>query len=74
METIEKEAMKPENYLYAIKDSVDLQNTVKEWYERRYGVTIDPETEMTSLLGSQDGLAHLALTLVDEQPNMWCCE
>lgn len=26
----------------------------------------DPETEMTSLLGSQDGLAHLALTLVDE--------
>lgn len=34
--------MKPENYLYAIKDSVDLQNTVKEWYERRYGVVIDP--------------------------------
>ena len=66
METIAKEAMKPENYLYAIKDAVDFQNTVKEWYEKRYGVTIDPETEMTSLLGSQDGLAHLALTLVDE--------
>ena len=27
---------------------------------------IDPTTELTSLLGSQDGLAHLALTLVDE--------
>ena len=66
METIAKEAMKPENYLYAIQDAVDLQNTVKEWYERRYGVVIDPTTELTSLLGSQDGLAHLALTLVDE--------
>ena len=66
METIAKEAMKPENYLYAIQDAVDLQNAVKEWYERRYGVVIDPTTELTSLLGSQDGLAHLALTLVDE--------
>ena len=53
METIAKEALKPENYLYAIKDSVDLQNTVKEWYERRYGVVIDPTTELTSLLGSR---------------------
>lgn len=66
METIAQEAMKPENYLYAITDTSELQNTVKDWYMNRYGVKLDPDTEITSLLGSQDGLSHLALTIVNE--------
>lgn len=66
METISKEALKPENYLYAITDSSELQKTVRDWYMNRYGVELDSETEITSLLGSQDGLSHLALTIVDE--------
>ena len=37
----------------------------RAWYKRRYGVTLDPRTEVTSLLGSQDGLAHIALSIVD---------
>lgn len=53
------------NYVYAIGDTPELQQAVCAWYRRRYGVEIDPETEMTSLLGSQDGLAHIALSIVD---------
>ena len=30
------------------------------------GVKLDPETEICSLLGSQEGLAHIALSIVDE--------
>ncbi len=35
------------------------------WYEHRYGVTFDPDTEMLSLVGSQEGIGHLLLALTD---------
>jgi LL-diaminopimelate aminotransferase len=53
------------NYIYALSDTMELQDTVAAWYARRYGVTLDPRTEVTSLLGSQDGLAHIALSIID---------
>lgn len=59
-------AMVPENYVYAITDQKALLDAVAQWYERRYGVSLDPETEICSLLGSQEGLAHIALSIVDE--------
>lgn len=55
----------PKNYIYALSDTRELQEAVQLWYHRRYGVELDPQTEMTSLLGSQDGLSHLALTIAD---------
>lgn len=58
-------ARDPKNYVYALGDTKELQEAVRQWYARRYGVELDPETEMTSLLGSQDGLSHIALTVVD---------
>ena len=54
------------NYAYAINDTDRLQRAVAQWYARRYDVRIDPESEVTSLLGSQDGLAHIAFTAIDE--------
>lgn len=54
------------NYIYAIQDQTELLEAVAQWYERRYGVRLDPETEICSLLGSQEGLAHIALSIVDE--------
>ena len=35
------------------------------WCLRRYGVTLDPETEVVPLLGSKEGLVHLALSVLD---------
>lgn len=60
-----KSAGDAKNYVYAISDTAELKNAASQWYKRRYGVEIDPETEVTSLLGSQDGLSHIALTIVD---------
>ena len=54
------------NYIYAIKDMDELHQAVADWYRRRYGVEIDPDREVVSLLGSQEGLAHFALTVIDE--------
>lgn len=58
-------AQNSKNYVYALDDTAELQEAVEQWYRRRYGVAIDPKTEMTSLLGSQDGLSHLGLTIAD---------
>lgn len=53
-----------ENYKYAIADLPELMDAVMYWYNSRYGVTLAPE-EITSLLGSQEGLAHISLALAD---------
>ena len=59
-------AMAPGNYVYAITDSDELLCAVRDWYDSRYGVTLDKDTEICSLLGSQEGLSHIALTLIDD--------
>lgn len=66
MQVLSAEALKPENYVYAITDTRDLLDAAVDWYRRRYGVEIDPASEICSLWGSQEGLSHIALTLIDE--------
>jgi LL-diaminopimelate aminotransferase len=38
---------------------------VSEWYLKRFGVELDPDTEVQPLMGSKEGLAHLSLAFVD---------
>ncbi len=35
------------------------------WYEQKFGLSVDPETEVLSLIGSQEGTAHLPLALLN---------
>ncbi|QOS82329.1 aminotransferase class I/II-fold pyridoxal phosphate-dependent enzyme [Paenibacillus sp. JNUCC31] len=55
-----------QNYIYAINDQNELLRAVSEWYQTRYQVQLNPTTEICSLLGSQEGLAHISLSIVDE--------
>ena len=66
MEALCRAAAEPSNYVYAISDRRELLEAVRGWYNIRYGVELDSETEICSLLGSQEGLAHIALSIVDE--------
>ena len=66
MEALCRAAAEPSNYVYAISDRKELLEAVRGWYNIRYGVELDSETEICSLLGSQEGLAHIALSIVDE--------
>ena len=54
------------NYVYAISDRPELLAAAAGWYDRRYGVKLDPQTEICSVMGSQEGLAHIALSVIDE--------
>lgn len=54
------------NYVYALSDQSALLEAVSDWYRDRYEVELNPKTEICSLLGSQEGLAHISLSIVDE--------
>ena len=64
-EVLAIEAQKEESYVYAIGDLPELRAAAAAWYARRYGVTLDTENEVCSVLGSQEGLAHCCLPVVD---------
>jgi LL-diaminopimelate aminotransferase len=42
-----------------------LRRAVADWYGERFGVDLDPDTEVQPLIGSKEGIAHLAWALVD---------
>ena len=66
LQALTEAAAQPENYIYAITDLPELLDSVSAWYARRYGVCLDPTTQITSVLGSQEGLSHIGLALLDE--------
>jgi alanine-synthesizing transaminase len=42
-----------------------LRRAIATWYQRRYGVDIDPESEAIVTIGSKEGLAHLMLACLE---------
>lgn len=42
-----------------------LRRAICRWYQGRYGVEFDPESEAIVTIGSKEGLAHLAMATVD---------
>lgn len=65
IEALREAALAPGAYAYPVHDLPVFREAVASWYRRRFGVALDPETEVLGLMGSQEGLAHLALALTD---------
>ena len=65
MDKLIEECAVEQNYRYAITDIAELRQAAADWYKRRFDVELDCDTEITSLLGSQEGLAHMCLALTD---------
>lgn len=45
--------------------TANFRNAITDWYFRRYGVTLDPDGEALPLMGSKEGLGHLAMAYID---------
>ncbi len=59
-------AQNPKNHRYSqTKGLFKLREALALWYKRKYDVDLDPETEVITTIGSKEGLAHLALTLIN---------
>lgn len=66
MNAVIEAAKKPENYKYALVDIPELIGAVQKRYEKRYGVRLE-ETEIMSVYGSQEGIAHICMTLCNPE-------
>ena len=44
----------------------ELRRAFAEWYERSYGVQLDPESEIQPLIGSKEGILHTTLAFVNK--------
>lgn len=56
----------PRNHRYSSsRGIVKLRMALAAWYERRFGVSLDPESEIIVTIGVKEGLAHLVLSLLE---------
>jgi alanine-synthesizing transaminase len=59
-------AANPRNHRYSSSRGIpNLRKAVSDRYQRRFGVTLDPETEVITTIGAKEGLAHLMWALVE---------
>ena len=66
MASLHKAADDPANHRYPESDGLpELRRAIAGWYERRFGLTFDPDKEVQPLLGSKEGINNVALCLVD---------
>lgn len=55
------------NHRYSQSKGVyNLRREIAWYYERRFGVQLDPESEAVAVIGTKEGLSHLALAVIDE--------
>ncbi len=43
----------------------DLRQAIAKWYQGRFGVELDPNSEVLPLIGSKEGIAHLSLAFLN---------
>ena len=56
----------PVNHRYPESDSLpELRKAVAEWYQKRFGVLLDPDKEVLPLIGAKEGIAHIAFCFID---------
>lgn len=54
------------NYGYTFTKGInEFTIAIADWYKKKFGIVLDPETEVHSLIGSQEGLSHISLCLVN---------
>ena len=59
-------AQRPDTHGYSTSRGIPrLRRAISRWYEERYNVDIDPESEAIVTIGSKEGLAHLMLATLD---------
>jgi LL-diaminopimelate aminotransferase len=57
---------KPVNHRYPNSAGLpEFRRAVADWYQRRFGVKLDAEKEVVSLIGSKEGIANMAVAFVD---------
>jgi aspartate/methionine/tyrosine aminotransferase len=66
LETIATALQDPSTHGYLLFNGTQgFRQAAAQWYEKKFGIAIDPETEVLPLIGSQEGTAHLPLAVLN---------
>ena len=59
-------ANKPQNHQYpSYSGMIEFRKAVAKWYLSRFGVELNPENEVLTLIGSKEGIAHIPLAFIN---------
>src|SRR5438874_5648756 len=65
VDKLSEAALDPRNHRYSVSNGIaGLRKEVVKKYRTRYGVELDPETEVIATIGSKEGFSHLCLALL----------
>jgi aspartate/methionine/tyrosine aminotransferase len=66
VKALHEAALRPDTHAYqSYKGAEVLRKAIAAWYERSYGVRLDPATEILPLIGSKEGIMHVSMTFLD---------
>ena len=66
VERMREEVLLPRSHRYPSYEGLrEFRGAVSLWYERRFGVMLDPEQEVLALIGSKEGIAHIPLAFIN---------
>lgn len=66
IQALARAAADPANHQYpSYEGMLSFRQAAADWYRARFGVTLDPATEVLSLIGSKEGIGHFPLAFVD---------
>jgi LL-diaminopimelate aminotransferase len=66
IDRLARAAKNPANHQYpSYWGMLEFRKAVSRWYQGRFGVTANPETEVLALIGSKEGIAHIPFAFVN---------
>jgi len=66
IESLAQAAKNPKHHQYpSYEGMLSFRKAVADWYQRRFGVTLDAADEVLTLIGSKEGIGHIHLAFVD---------
>ncbi len=66
LEALKEESANPKNHNYSFSQGEpDFREAVANWYGGRFGVELDPRSEVIGLIGSKEGIANVARAFVN---------
>src|SRR5215216_4327843 len=66
LDALHTAAEEPVNHRYPESEGLpELRQSISDWYERRFEVKFDPQKETLPLIGSKEGIGHIALCFID---------
>ncbi|HKY72370.1 MAG TPA: LL-diaminopimelate aminotransferase [Nitrospira sp.] len=66
IDSLAQAAKNPKHHQYpSYEGMLSFRKAVADWYQRRFGVNLDPADEVLTLIGSKEGIGHIHLAFID---------